>query len=77
MKKRIEDVEKRFNRIIQLDPKVIDDSLKAEEENVKLIVKVEKCVNVIDNNVKNLNFKKKEIAGLQCAKCESVFKNEI
>ena len=48
----IYEVETKYNRIIQLDPKLIGESMKKEEDNSKIIVKVEKCINVIDNKVK-------------------------
>ena len=44
--KRINYEEKKNNRINQFDPKLIVESLKAEEETSKLIVRVDKLINV-------------------------------
>ena len=53
LEKQINDIETKYSRIIALDPKLIEESLKAEEDNSNLIVQVEKWINIINKKVKN------------------------
>ena len=75
LEKRLDDMQEIFNKVLKLDPKLIEEGLKAEVKNANLILKLEKRVNTIDKKVKNIDSEKKEIQSHRCHKCEKDFRD--
>ena len=81
MEKRIvllEDIIKALN----IDPNQVEESNKAESENLKKIEKLEKRINTLDKKIKhleNVNSEKKEkpdLPMIKCKKCSEVFSDK-